>query len=328
MAAYPQDRTVEAVVVADLQPGDVVLVRPGEAMPADGCVLDGLSSADESLLTGESAPQAKQASAAVTGGSINIEGPLVVRVEQVGEATRLSAIIRLMERAAMEKPSIVVLADRIAGHFILALLGIAAAVALGWGLLDPGKALWVTVSVLVVSCPCALSLATPVALTVASGATARAGVLVTRGHAIETLARATHFVFDKTGTLTGGCMRVLAVLPQAALDEAACLALAATVEQSSEHPVGTALRGCGQQDCGFRGERGEKRARQWHERPCRWARRARRDASVRGGFAWSAAAGRRKSWAKPAIHWVALGDASGWLAFFRQQARSVRRLPN
>ena len=317
MAAYPQDRTVEAVVVADLQPGDVVLVRPGEAMPADGCVLDGLSSADESLLTGESAPQAKQAGAAVTGGSINIEGPLVVRVEQVGEATRLSAIIRLMERAAMEKPSIVVLADRIAGHFILALLGIAAAVALGWGLLDPAKALWVTVSVLVVSCPCALSLATPVALTVASGALARAGVLVTRGHAIETLARATHFVFDKTGTLTGGCMRVLAVLPQAALDEAACLALAAAVEQSSEHPIGTALRDAAGKTAVFavsevRNVPGSGMSACVDGRDVRVGTPA-FVADLHGQPLPDAANG----WAETGDTLVALGDASGWLAFFR-----------
>jgi Cu2+-exporting ATPase len=178
----------------------------------------------------------------VTGGAINVESPLFVRVEQVGEATRLSAIIRLMERAAMDKPRIVEMADRIAGRFILALLLIAAAVAVAWWFVDPARALWITVSVLVVTCPCALSLATPVALTIASGAMARAGLLVTRGHAIETLARATHFVFDKTGTLTSGQMNLLDVLPLGLLDRESCLALAAAIEQSSEHPLGAALR--------------------------------------------------------------------------------------
>ena len=241
VTAYPQDRSVESVVASDLCAGDTVLVKAGETIPADGHVLEGRSCADESLLTGESAPVVKSSGATVTGGSINIESPLFVLVEQVGEATRLSAIIRLMERAAMEKPRIVHLADRIAGHFILALLLVAAMVAVAWWFIDPTKALWITVSVLVVTCPCALSLATPVALTIASGAMARAGLLVTRSHAIETLARATHFVFDKTGTLTTGKMRLLDVLPLADLDREACVVLAAAIEQSSEHPIGVAL---------------------------------------------------------------------------------------
>ena len=239
---YPHDRSTQQVVAAELAPGDVVLVKAGETIPADGQVLEGTSCANESLLTGESAPLAKSPGSMVTGGAVNVDSPLYVRVDQVGEATRLSAIIRLMERAAMEKPAIVELADRIAGRFILALLAIAAAVAIAWGVIDPAKALWITVSVLVVTCPCALSLATPVALSVASGAMARAGLLVTHGHAIETLARATHFVFDKTGTLTRGQMTLLETLPLGDLDAASSLALAAAIERSSEHPIGAALR--------------------------------------------------------------------------------------
>jgi len=242
VTGYPQNRSLEQVMASELAPGEVVLVKPGETIPADGQVIEGLSCANESLLTGESAPVAKAPGSAVTGGAVNVESPLLIRVEQVGEATRLSAIIRLMERAAMEKPRIVELADRIAGRFILALLLVAATVALVWGIVDPTKALWITVSVLVVTCPCALSLATPVALTVASGAMARAGLLVTHSHAIETLARTTHFVFDKTGTLTTGQMTLLEVLTLGALDRDACLSLAAAIEQSSEHPIGTALR--------------------------------------------------------------------------------------
>ena len=242
VAGFPVERVVEQVPVTTLVEGDVVLVRPGEVVPADGVVLEGESCVNEALLTGESAPQAKQPGSALTGGSENMESPLFLRVTQVGEATRLSAIVRLMERAAMEKPRVVELADRIAGRFILALLVIAAVAAVAWALLDPAKALWITVSVLVVSCPCALSLATPIALTVASGALARLGVLVTRGHAVETLARATHFVFDKTGTLTLGQMRVLEVMPLGELDFEACVALAAAAEQASEHPLAAALR--------------------------------------------------------------------------------------
>ena len=242
LPAYPANRDAVQVMAADLCPGDVVLVRPGETIPADGQVIEGRSSADESLLTGESAPVSKHPGGSVTGGAVNIESPLLVEVTQVGEGTRLSAIVRLMERAAAEKPRIVELADRIASRFIVTLLCLAAAVAVAWCFIDPGRALWITVSVLVVTCPCALSLATPVALTVASGAMARVGLLVTRSHAVETLARASHFVFDKTGTLTSGRMRLLELLPLGTLDRTEILALAAALEQASEHPIGAALR--------------------------------------------------------------------------------------
>ena len=242
MPAYPDQRGLVQVMAADLRAGDVVLVKPGETIPADGRVIEGESTANESLLTGESAPVRKRPGVPVTGGAVNIESPLLVEVAQVGEGTRLSAIVRLMERAAMEKPRIVELADRIASRFIICLLFLAVGVAVAWSFIDPRQALWITVSVLVVSCPCALSLATPVALTVAGGAMAHAGLLVTRSHAIETLARATHFVFDKTGTLTTGEMHVLEVLPLGTLGREQSLALAAALEQASEHPIGKALR--------------------------------------------------------------------------------------
>ena len=242
MPGFPGDRTTEQCVVADLRPGDYVLVRAGDIVPADGRVIDGISCANESLLTGESKPVPKAPGETVTGGAINAESPLVVQVEQVGEGTRLSAIIQLMERAAAEKPKIVELADRIASYFVAVLLAVAILVAVGWYFVDPSKALWITVSVLVVTCPCALSLATPIALTVSAGALAKDGLLVTRGHAIETLARATHFVFDKTGTLTAGRMHLVDVLPVADLNKDECLVLAAALEHASEHPVATALR--------------------------------------------------------------------------------------
>lgn len=242
MPNFPVDRSTEQRVVADLLPGDYVLVRAGDVVPADGRIVEGVSCANEALLTGESRPVAKVPGDPVTGGSINAESPLVVRVEQVGDGTRLSAIIQLMERAATEKPRIVEMADRIASIFVAVLLLIAVLVAAGWYFVDPAKALWITVSVLVVTCPCALSLATPIALTVSAGALAKDGLLVTRGHAIETLARATHFVFDKTGTLTSGRMHLCGVQATADLSELECVAIAAALEQSSEHPVAAALR--------------------------------------------------------------------------------------
>ncbi|MBL8430305.1 MAG: heavy metal translocating P-type ATPase [Dechloromonas sp.] len=242
MPKFPVDRSTEQCVVADLRQGDYVMVRAGDIVPADGRVIEGVSCANEALLTGESRPVPKSPGEAVTGGSINAESPLVVQVEQVGEGTRLSAIIQLMERAAAEKPKIVVLADRIASYFVSALLAVAILVAVGWYFVDPAKALWITVSVLVVTCPCALSLATPIALTVSAGALAKDGLLVTRGHAIETLARATHFVFDKTGTLTTGRMHLVDVFLAGKANRETCLAMAAALERASEHPVASALR--------------------------------------------------------------------------------------
>lgn len=241
MPNFPVDRTTEQKIVAELCVGDYVLVRPGEIVPADGRVVEGVSCANEALLTGESLPVSKLPGDLVTGGSVNAESPLVVQIEGVGENTRLSAIIELMERASLEKPKIVELADRIASYFVGALLLVAGLTALGWYLVDPSQVLWITVSVLVVTCPCALSLATPIALTVAAGALARDGLLVTRGGAIETLARATHFVFDKTGTLTKGQMRLHEVNPLGLLNESDCLEIAAALEHSSEHPLALAL---------------------------------------------------------------------------------------
>ncbi|MFN4149101.1 MAG: heavy metal translocating P-type ATPase, partial [Rhodocyclaceae bacterium] len=159
----------------------------------------------------------------------------------VGEATRLASIRRLMEQAAAEKPTLVQTADRIAQRFVWALLGLALATGLYWVNVDAARALWICVAVLVVSCPCALSLATPAALTVATGALAKIGVLVTRGHAIETLARADHWIFDKTGTLTLGRPAVVDYRLAAGRVAEEVFALVRALEQASEHPLGRAL---------------------------------------------------------------------------------------
>jgi Cu2+-exporting ATPase len=232
------------VPIAELAPGDRVLVRPGETIPADGRVLEGASNVDESLLTGESLPVPRCLGEELIGGSVNVESPLVMRVEKVGADTVLSAIVRLLDRAQGEKPRLALLADRIAGWFVAALLVVAAAVLLTWwSLSDFDTAFRVTLSVLVVTCPCALSLATPTAIVAATGALTRLGLLTTRGHALETLARATHVIFDKTGTLTYGRPQAVAVEPVGGLEARRCLALAAALERGSEHPVGRALAG-------------------------------------------------------------------------------------
>ena len=232
-----RDGTEEVVAVADLVPGDLVLIRPGETVPADGQVQAGSSSVDESLLTGESLPRPRTLGDALVGGSVNVESPLQMRVEKVGEDTMVSAIVRLLDRAQAEKPALARLADRVAGWFVGALLLIAAGVALWWGLTEPARAFAVTLSVLVVTCPCALSLATPTAVTAASGALTRLGLLTTRGHALETLARASHLVFDKTGTLTRGVLQLTATRVLGELSAERALAIAAALERESEHPV-------------------------------------------------------------------------------------------
>ena len=314
---YPAQRECRQVMVSELVAGDVVVVRPGAAIPADGVVVEGESHANEALLTGESAPCPKRVGSPVTGGALNIDSPIYMRVTEVGEGTRLSAIVRLMERAAQEKPRLVELADRIAGQFILALLGVAAAVAAVWYVIDPAQALWITVSVLVVTCPCALSLATPVALTVASGALAKAGLLVTRGHAIESLARATHFVFDKTGTLTRGELVLRETLSCGRLDAERCQALAAALEQASEHPIGKALReaaaGAALPALGeARNVPGSGMLAPFDGGEVRLGRPA-FVAQLHGLAVPEAAAGMLASGETV----IALGDARGWLAFFR-----------
>ncbi len=238
---YPASRQEELVAAVRLNPGDHVLVGPGASFPADGRVVEGRSSVDESLLTGESVPVPRDPGQAVVGGSINLDSPLVVRVEKVGANTALAGIVRLLDRALAEKPRLAQVADRVASWFVLALLAAAAGVAAVWFAVDPTRAFWITVSVLVVSCPCALALATPTALTAALGRLTRMGLLSTRGHALEALGRATDFVFDKTGTLTTGRFRLVEVQAlRGGRDEA--LALAAALEQGATHPVAHALR--------------------------------------------------------------------------------------
>lgn len=235
------DGTEERVAVAQLAVGDALRVLPGEAIVVDGVVLQGRSTADESWLTGESRAVPKQAGDAVYFGSLNGGSPLLIQAQQVGQDTRHSAIRRLMERAAQERPRVLEQADRIAAWFVAALLLLAAGTALAWWQIDPTRALPIFVSVLVVSCPCALSLATPAALTVATDTFSRLGLLITRGHAIETLARATHFVFDKTGTLTRGQSTVVKQHTAKGWDGHSALAHAAALETHSEHAIAKAL---------------------------------------------------------------------------------------
>jgi Cu2+-exporting ATPase len=241
LRGFPGPVETERVAVATLRPGDFVLVRPGERVPVDGTIAQGEGALNESLLTGESQAVAKHPGSRVIGGSISVAAPFIVCVERVGADTVLAAIGRLVERAMTERHRLAELADRYAHWFVLGVLLVATAVAVAWALLAPERALWIAVSVLVVTCPCALSLATPVALTVATGELARRGLIVTRGHAVEALARATDVVFDKTGTLTHGEFRVAAARALGAVPVERCTALAQAIEASSEHPIARAL---------------------------------------------------------------------------------------
>jgi Cu2+-exporting ATPase len=226
-----------AVPVAELEAGDRVLVRPGDTIPADGVITSGASGIDESLITGESMPITKTSGDAVIGGSINSESPLIITITRVGADTALAAIQRLLDKAQSEKPALAQLADRIASKFVIVILSLASLVALFWIMQDSQDWLPITVATLVVTCPCALSLATPTAITAASGQLAKIGLLPTRGHALETLAHATHFVFDKTGTLTVGNIKLAdtqALGQQSAEDY---LQIATALEAHSEHPI-------------------------------------------------------------------------------------------
>jgi Cu2+-exporting ATPase len=235
-------RDEEQVPVARLAVGDHVLVRPGETLPADGEVLEGDSAVSEAMLTGESLPVSKTVHSKVVGGSLNQASPLVVRVDKLGADTRLASIVRLLDRAQSEKPRIGKLADRAAAWFVGLLLVITVLVGLAWTVIDPSRTLWIVVSILVVTCPCALGLATPAALTTGTGRLTRLGLLTTRGHALETLARATDLVFDKTGTLTHGRLSVRRVLPRGGRSTDEVSRIAAALEAGSEHPIARALR--------------------------------------------------------------------------------------
>ncbi len=235
-SAYPEGK-LESVARIHLAKGDIVQVKPGEVFPADGIVIEGISEAEEALLTGESQPVAKRIGDKVLAGSYNFSSPLVVRLNEVGEETRLAEMARLLDCALTQKPRVAELADRAAAIFVMALLLIAACVALFWLWHDASRVLMVTVAVLVVSCPCALSLATPAALAAATGGLARKSLLILRGHALEALAQVTDVVLDKTGTLTTGKFELVEKRSLGTLSPEKCLAIAASLEQASEHPL-------------------------------------------------------------------------------------------
>ncbi|MBP8087376.1 MAG: cation-translocating P-type ATPase, partial [Polaromonas sp.] len=231
----------EQVAARRLVVGDCVRVLPGQAFPADGVIESGSTFADEALLTGESRPVPRAVGDLVMAGSYNLSATVQLRVTQLGAGTRYAGIVALMQRAAVDKPRLALLADRIAKPFLwFVLLAALLAAAFWWGT-DPARAIMAAVAVLVVTCPCALSLATPTAMLTAAGVLARQGVLVRRLQAIEAMAEVDTVVFDKTGTLTEARMGLGLAVTRAGMSQAGALALAAALARHSLHPVSRAL---------------------------------------------------------------------------------------
>ena len=229
--------------VASLKVGDLLLLRPGDHVPADAIIESGTTSVDESVLSGESKPQVRAAGDAIIAGSINLDTAVEARVSATGSATILGGIQRLSRTALHYRPAIVQMADRIASVFVLAILVVATGVAIAWSMIDPERAFVVTLSVLVVTCPCALALATPAAFAAVNSKMASLKLLLKNSNSIEALARCTHVVFDKTGTLTIGRPAITSVhtlRDDVGHDDA--LQVAAALEASSSHPIAAAFK--------------------------------------------------------------------------------------
>jgi Cu2+-exporting ATPase len=236
-----ENGVAHTVPVARLCVGDRVRVAAGQAFPGDGHVLEGSTQVDEAMLSGESRPVERGVGDAVVGGSVNLAAPVVVGLQRIGEGTRYQQIVELLQHALTQRPSVMRAADRLAGPFLLGVLVLAAVAAAAWSVIDPTRAVWVAVSVLIVTCPCALSLATPAALLSAAGGLARRGVLVQRLDAIEALAKVDTACFDKTGTLTQDRLVLASTVLAPTADRAMLLARAATLAVLSHHPLSIAL---------------------------------------------------------------------------------------
>jgi Cu+-exporting ATPase len=235
-----QDIPLEHVVV-----GDRLRVRPGERIPVDGVVLDGATSVDESMVTGEPIPVEKMPEAKVTGGTVNGTGTFIMRAERVGSDTLLAQIVRMVSEAQRSRAPIQRLADTVSGLFVPIVIGVAVITFVIWSVYGPeprlAYALVNAVAVLIIACPCALGLATPMSIMVGTGRGAEVGVLIRHAEALEILEKVTTVVVDKTGTLTEGKPRLVTVEPQPGLDEATLLRLSASLEHVSEHPLAAAI---------------------------------------------------------------------------------------
>ena len=239
------DGTETEILLAEVMAGDRLRIRPGEAVPVDGVVIDGKSSVDESMLTGEPLPVAKLAASALTGGTVNGTGSLVMEAQAVGSDTMLARIVKMVAEAQRSRAPIQAVADRISGWFVPLVIGIAVATFIVWSLVGPepriGHALLNAIAVLIIACPCALGLATPMSIMVGTGRGAQAGVLVKSAEALQGFERIDTLLIDKTGTLTEGKPKLIGIETIGGLAEADLLRLVASVEARSEHPLAHAI---------------------------------------------------------------------------------------
>jgi P-type Cu+ transporter len=235
----------EEVALELVQAGDRLRVRPGDGVPVDGEVLEGKSAVDESMVTGESMPAAKEPGDKLIGGTVNRTGSLVMRADKVGADTMLARIVTMVAEAQRSRAPIQRMADTVSGYFVPAVLGVAVMAFVAWALWGPAPALFyaliAAVSVLIIACPCALGLATPMSIGVGAGKGAGAGVLIKSAEALERMEKVDTLVVDKTGTLTEGKPKVTAIIPAAGFSESEILPLAASLERSSEHPLAAAI---------------------------------------------------------------------------------------
>ncbi len=240
-----EDGREEEIPLEEVQVGDRLRVRPGDKVPVDGTVIEGRSSVDESMITGEPIPVEKVAGEPVTGATINGTGTLVIEARRVGADTMLAQIVEMVANAQRSRAPIQKYADKVSGHFVPAVIGIGVLSFIAWALWGPDPALSyaliAAVAVLIIACPCALGLATPMSIMTATGRGAQAGVLIKNAEALERFEKVDTLIVDKTGTLTEGKPRLVAVLPEAGYDEAEVLRLAATLEKGSEHPLAEAI---------------------------------------------------------------------------------------
>ncbi len=240
-----EDGTEEEIELADVKKGDVLRVRPGEKIPVDGVVLEGSSSVDESMMTGEPVPVEKTAGSKVTGATLNGTGSFTMRAERVGSETLLSQIVEMVSKAQRTRAPIQRLADQVAGYFVPAVILVAVVTAIIWGIYGPepriGYAILNAVAVLIIACPCALGLATPMSIMAGTGRGATAGVLIKNAEALETLEKVDTLIVDKTGTLTEGKPKLMKVVTLEGFKEEEVLTCAASLEQGSEHPLAAAI---------------------------------------------------------------------------------------
>jgi P-type Cu+ transporter len=245
MARIVRDGSEQDVPLEQVQPGDRLRVRPGEKIPVDGVVLEGRSAVDESMITGESIPVEKEPGSRVIGATVNGAGSFVMRAEHVGSETLLAQIVQLVNKAQRSRAPIQRLADRVSAWFVPAVIAISIVTFVAWSFLGPeprlANALVNAVAVLIIACPCALGLATPIAIMVGTGRGAHAGVLVRNAEALEIMEKVDTLVIDKTGTLTEGKPKLVIVIPAAGQKEDELIRLAASLEQGSEHPLGAAV---------------------------------------------------------------------------------------